>query len=283
MANLSFGVKAAQGHAEYPDMLRIWKETDRNEAFEHCWLFDHLAPVQIDLDGACLDGWSLLAAMATETERVRIGLMVAGATYRHPAIMAKVATTVDIISDGRLDFGVGAGWNVYEHESTGIPLYSPGERLRRFEESCEIWRRLFTEPLVNFDGRYFQLKDARHEPKPVQKPHPPFIIGGNGEKMTLRIAAKYADIWSFNGADLEIFEHKRNVLRRHCEAIGRDESEIEKSIQLRINYDDLAPTVEQIKAFAGAGVTHFILYLQAPFQDGIVERLANEVVANANA
>ena len=278
MGRLSFGVKAAQGHATYEEMLRVWKDADRNDAFDHSWTYDHLAPVQKDLDGACLDGWMLLMAMATETQRIRMGVMVTGNTYRHPGVLAKMATTVDVVSGGRLDFGVGAGWNEYEHHSMGIPLYAPGERLRRFEEACEIWKRLFTQHLTDFDGQHYQLQEARHEPKPIQKPHPPFIIGGNGEKMTLRIAAKYADIWSFNGGDIDTFKHKVNVLHQHCADIGRDPSEIRLSMQSRVDYDNLQASIDQLNEFTAAGISHIILYLQAPFPADIVDRLAEEVV-----
>lgn len=278
MAHLRFGIKTAQHHAEYADILRVWKEADSIDTFEHAWLFDHFAPIQGDLDGPCMDGWTLLGALAAETERIRLGLMVTGNTYRHPAVLAKIATTVDVISNGRLDFGVGAGWNEYEHHSMGIPLDPPGKRLRRFEEACEIWKRLFTQHLTDFDGKYHQLKDARHEPKPVQKPHPPFVIGGSGEKITLRIVAKYADIWNFNGRDVETFNHKLGVLEQHCADVGRDPAEIEKSIQVMVDYDDLKSTTDQVQTFVDAGVTHIILNLKPPYPEKIATLLAEEVV-----
>ena len=278
MADLRFGVKTAQNHASYSDMLRVWKEADGIDVFEHAWLFDHFAPIQGDLDGPCLDGWTLLGAMADETERIRLGLMVTGNTYRHPAVLAKIATTVDVVSNGRLDFGVGAGWNEYEHHSMGIPLERPGPRLRKFEEACEIWKRLFTQHLTDFDGRHYQLKEARNEPKPVQKPHPPFVIGGSGEQITLRVVARYADVWNFNGRDVETFKHKLSVLHQHCADVGRDPAEIELSIQAAVDYDDLQNTIHHIQSFVDAGVTHIILNLRTPYPDGIVSTLAQEVV-----
>lgn len=283
MSNLRFGVKTAQHHVSYDDMLKVWKEADSIPAIEHAWLFDHFAPIQGDLDGPCMDGWTLLGALAAETERVRIGLMVTGNTYRHPAVLAKIASTVDVVSNGRLDFGVGAGWNEYEHESMGIPLYPPGQRLRRFEEACEIWRRLFTQDLTDFDGRYYQLKEARNEPKPVQKPYPPFVIGGGGEKITLRVVARYADVWNFNGRDVDTFNHKLNVLHEHCATVGRDPSEIELSIQVAVDSDDLESVVKGVQQFVDAGVTHIILNLRAPYPDGIVTRLAEEVIPKVEA
>src|SRR5436305_3151767 len=231
MAKLSFGVKTAPQHVTYEAMLPVWQEADAIPAFEHAWLFDHFAPIHSDVNGPCLEGWTTLAAYAALTKRLRVGLMVTGNTYRHPAVLAHMAATVDVISNGRLDFGIGAGWNEYEHTSMGIPLYTPGERIRRFGEACEIIKRLFTQHLTDFDGRYYQLKEARCEPKPIQKPYPPFVIGGGGEQLTLRIVAQYADVWNFAGGPVENFTHKIGVLRGHCAAVGRDPGEIKLSVQ----------------------------------------------------
>jgi alkanesulfonate monooxygenase SsuD/methylene tetrahydromethanopterin reductase-like flavin-dependent oxidoreductase (luciferase family) len=209
--------------------------------------------------------------------------MVTGNTYRHPAVLAKIAATVDVISNGRLDFGIGAGWNVYEHESMGIPLYRPGERIRRLDEACEIVKRLFTEPTVDFDGRYYQLKEARSEPKPVQRPWPPIVIGGGGEQLTLRVVAKHADVWNHAGSSVEEFTHKVGVLREHCAAVGRDPAEIVLSCQHRVRPDDLPASVGEIQRFVDAGATHVVLILPAPYPEGIVTRVADEVIANVGA
>jgi F420-dependent oxidoreductase-like protein len=278
MARLRFGIKTAPQHTTYDAMLRVWQEADATPVFEHAWLFDHFAPIYSDLDGPCLEGWTVLAAYAALTNRLRLGLMVTGNTYRHPAVLAKIAATVDVISNGRLDFGIGAGWNEYEHASMGIPLYQPGERIRRLGEACEIAKRLFTQHLTDFDGRYYQLKEARCEPKPVQKPYPPFVIGGGGEQLTLKVVAQYADIWNFAGGPVENFTHKVGVLRQHCQAIGRDPAAIELSVQLPVAYDDLDGTVQTVQRFVDAGATHIILNLRPPYPDGIVARLAEEVV-----
>jgi alkanesulfonate monooxygenase SsuD/methylene tetrahydromethanopterin reductase-like flavin-dependent oxidoreductase (luciferase family) len=221
----------------------------------------------------------MLSALAAQTSRLRLGLMVAGNTYRHPAVHAHMAATVDVISNGRLDFGVGAGWNEYEHQSMGIPLYPPGERIRRLGEACEITRRLFTQPVMDFDGRYYQLAQARCEPKPVQKPYPPFVIGGAGEQLTLRVVARYADVWNSTPGSVEEFQHKARVLHEHCAAVGRNPDEIELSVQTRINYDDLSATVAVLQPLVAAGATHLVLMLSYPYPDGIIARLANEVVA----
>ena len=204
--------------------------------------------------------------------------MVTGNTYRHPAVLAHMAATVDVISNGRLDLGIGAGWNEYEHQSMGIPLYKPGERIRRLDEACEIIKRLYTQHLTDFDGRYYQLKAARCEPKPVQKPSPPIVIGGGGEQLTLRVVARHADIWNFASGAVEDFSRKAALLRTYCEEIGRDPGAIELSVQILVNYDDLPDTAQALQRYVDAGATHLVLGLRYPYPTGIVARLAEEVV-----
>jgi len=278
LTRLTFGIKTAPQDVTYEEILSVWRDADAIESLEHAWLFDHFAPINGNLDGSCLEGWTVLAALAAETKRLRIGLMVTGNTYRHPAVLAKIAATVDVISNGRLDLGIGAGWNVYEHESMGIPLYAPGERIRRLGEACEIITSLFTQQLTTYDGRYYQLKDARCEPKPIQKPYPPFVIGGSGEQLTLRVVAQHAAVWNYGGSDPAQFKHKQNVLRQHCEAIGRDFSEIALSIQIQVFPDDLQRTVDTVQSLVDAGANHVILNLRPPVPSGIVARLAEEVI-----
>ncbi|MGN6564477.1 MAG: LLM class F420-dependent oxidoreductase, partial [Thermomicrobiales bacterium] len=253
MARLSFGIKTAPQHTTYAAMLALWEQADATPVFEHAWLFDHFAPINGHLDGPCLEGWTLLAAYAARTTRLRVGLMVTGNTYRHPAVLTNIAATTDIISGGRLDFGIGAGWNQYEHTSMGIELYAPGERIRRLNEACEIYKLLCTQHLTDFDGRYYQLKEARCEPKPIQKPYPPIVIGGSGEQLTLRVVARHADIWNFVGGSIETFQHKDRILREHCAAVGRDPEAIERSVQIPVNYDDLGATVRTTQDFVNAG------------------------------
>ena len=278
MGRLTFGIKTAPQDVTYDEVRAVWRDADRIESIEHAWLFDHFAPINGHLDGPCLEGWTALAALAAETTRLRVGLMVTGNTYRQPAVLAKIAATVDVISNGRLDLGIGAGWNVYEHESMGIPLYAPGERIRRLGEACEIIKRLFTQHLTTYEGRYYQLKKARCEPKPVQKPHPPFVIGGSGEQLTLRVVAQHAAVWNFGGSDPAQFKQKQDVLRRHCEAVGRDVSEIALSIQIQVFPDDLQKTIDMVQALVDAGANHIILNLRPPIPKGIVARVAEEVI-----
>jgi F420-dependent oxidoreductase-like protein len=275
---LSFGIKTAPQNTTYEDMQRIWQEADSIPAIEHAWLFDHFMPIFGEIDGPCLEGWSLLSAFAALTSRVRVGLMVTGNTYRHPAVLAKIGATVDVISGGRLDFGIGAGWNETEHNAYGIPLYTTGQRIRRLGEACEVIKRMWTETAPTFEGRYYQIKNAYCEPKPIQKPAPPFVIGGSGEKLTLRIVAQYADIWNCVGVDVEHFQYKSAILDAHCAALGRDPQSIQRSVQPTVNPTDMAGTREQVRSLIEAGATHLILNLRPPYLDNIVHRIDEEII-----
>src|SRR5437764_4649031 len=280
---LRFGIKTAQQYTSYDDILRVWLEADNIPIIEHAWAFDHFIPLGLDPTGPQLEGWTLLGALAARTNRLHVGRMVTGNTYRHPAVLAKIGATVDNISHGRLDFGIGAGWNERESNMYGIPRYTPGERIRRLGEACEAIKRLWTETVANFDGKYYQLKDARCEPKPVQKPHPPFVIGGSGEQLTLRVVARYANVWNFVGGSTEVFQHKNEVLDGYCAEIGRDPKTIERSIQERVNYNNLSETRDSIRPYIAEGASHIILNLTAPYPENIVHRLAEEIVAPLKA
>jgi F420-dependent oxidoreductase-like protein len=280
---LSFGIKTAPQHTTYESMKRVWLEADAIPSIEHAWLFDHFMPLGGDITGPCLEGWSLLSAFAAITSRLRIGLMVTGNTYRHPAVLANIGATVDIISGGRLDFGIGAGWNETEHNAYGIPLYTPGERIRRLGEACEIIKRMWTETAPSFEGKYYQIKDAYCEPKPIQKPFPPFVIGGSGEKLTLRIVAQYAAIWNFVGGTVDDFKQKSAILASHCEAVGRDPQTIKHSIQIIVNPENIGEARSQIHSFIEAGATHILLNLRSPYPEKIVHRLDTEIIAPLKA
>ena len=275
---LRFGFKTAPQWTTYDDMLRVWQEADAVPELEHAWLFDHFMPLGNDPTGPCLEGWSLLGAYAARTERLRVGLMVTGNTYRHPAVLANIGATVDHISHGRLDFGIGAGWNELEHSAYGIPLYTAGERIRRLGEACEIIRLMWTETTPTFEGRYYQIHEARCEPKPIQKPYPPFVIGGGGEKLTLRIVAQYAAIWNLPGGSTEEYARKSAILDEHCAAIGRDPTTIERSVQIGTDPTNFVAARDTAREFINVGVTHLILNLRAPYPDNIAHQLASEVV-----
>jgi F420-dependent oxidoreductase-like protein len=282
---LRFGFKTPQQHTSYEDLLAIWQEAESIPVFEHGWLFDHLNPVDTpaaagpEIVGPCFEPWTMLTALAAQTSRLRLGLMTGCNTYRDPAMHAQIAATLDVISGGRLDYGMGAGWTEYEHESRNIPLPPAGERIRRMEEGIVIARRLWTEESVTHDGRYYQLREARVDPKPVQQPHPPVLIGGGGEQLTLRVVARQANIWNFAGGPVETFRHKVNVLRQHCAEVGRDPDEIELSTQYRIDFNDLPRAVREVQEFVDAGATHIVLIMQRPYVAGMPTRLADEVIS----
>src|SRR4051794_8796500 len=175
------GLKLSPQNCTIEDLRGIWRLADES-GFDHVWGFDHLNPIFSDHAGPIFEGMSLLAAMAQATSRVRIGLMVAGNTYRHPAVMAKMATTVDHLSGGRLEFGIGAAWAEFEHTTLGIPFYTTGQRIRRLGEACTVFKKLWTEETAVFDGRYYKLARALHNPQPVPKPDPPIWSWGSGER-----------------------------------------------------------------------------------------------------
>ena len=208
------------------------------------WLSDHFMPNVKDPLGPYNEAWTTLAALAARVPRVRIGVLVSGNTYRHPAVLAKMAAQVDIISGGRLVLGLGAAWQENEHAAYGIPFHTVGERLRRLEEACQVIRGLFDNEKTTFWGRYYQLKDAPLSPKPLQRPRLPLLIGGGGEQITLRIAAQYADEWNVKGTPEEL-KHKIAVLERHCVDVGRDPSEIRRSAYATPVLSDNAAVLEQ--------------------------------------
>jgi F420-dependent oxidoreductase-like protein len=274
--SLHFGIKMAPLHATHEALLDVWSEADTLPIFEHAWVSDHFMTLGDNPAGPCLESWTLLAALATQTRRLRVGVMVTGNTYRHPAVLAKMATTVDIIAHGRLNFGIGTGWSEQEHRAYGIPLSPPGERIRRLAEACEMIQRLWTEPVVSFEGRYYQLSEAHCEPKPIQNPHPPFVIGGDGEQ-TLRVVARYANIWDCSVASPEEYRHKSIILDSHCAAIGRDPATIERSRHISIDTSDLHAARMETRAFIEVGATHIIYHVPVPDPQGILCRLAEEI------
>lgn len=181
---MRFAFKTSPQNTTWDDMLAIWKVADEIDVFESGWTFDHFYPIFSDSTGPCLEGWITLTALAQATRRLRVGVLVTGIHYRHPAVLANMASALDIVSGGRLELGIGAGWNEEESGAYGIELGSIKERFDRFEEACEVLTGLLSQETTSFDGTFYQLKDARNEPKGPQKPHPPICIGGSGEKRT---------------------------------------------------------------------------------------------------
>jgi len=304
---IRFGVQATPQNTTWKDLREIWKLIDSLD-YDTAWVFDHFFAILSDPSGPCFEGWTSLAALAAESSRVQAGVLVTGNTYRHPAVLAKMAGTLDHTSGGRFIMGMGAGWFELEHNAYGIPFYSTAERIRRLDEAVEIIKRLWTEKQVTFDGRYYQLRDAYCEPKPLQQPRPPIMIGGSGEKLMLRVVAKHADQWNTFGSP-EVFRHKIEVLKEHCAAVGRnfDDMEVswagaalvtdsrdEKDELLRRWANAFGITPEQyamgalvgspsevrdrIGKFIDVGVTHFIPIANAPFNQESIRRFAEEVI-----
>jgi F420-dependent oxidoreductase-like protein len=217
--------------------------------------------------------WTLLAGMAVATSRTRIGCMVTGNTYRHPAVLAKAAVTVDHLSNGRLEFGLGAGWAENEHTMLGLPFGTKVDRADWLEEACEVIRSLWTQQRTSFDGTHYKLAGAIAEPKPVQQPHPPIWIGGSGRQRTLRITARYADVWNAAGGSPDEVAEVSAVLDQRCAEIGRDPAQIRRSVQLRAAEanDDL---LELVRSNRAVGVTEIVLILNSQNPAGLAEQIA---------
>ena len=270
---MRFAIKTAPQNTTWKDMLEVWRAADDIELFESAWVFDHFYPIFSDSTGPCLEGWIALTALAQATRRLRLGTLVTGIHYRHPAVLANMAATLDIVSGGRLEIGIGAGWNEEESGAYGIALGSPAERSDRFEEACEVLVGLLSNETTSFRGRYYELSDARCDPKPVQRPHPPICIGGNGERRTLRTAARFAQHWNFVGGPPEEFARKRDVLHQHCAEVGRDPREILLSSHVRFD-GDFAAAAATAAALGDAGVELAIVTLPPPHTPELLEPLA---------
>jgi F420-dependent oxidoreductase-like protein len=273
---IRFGIQTPQQHTSWPEIVALWREIDTLD-LDTAWLFDHFLPIFSDPTGPCLEGWTGLAALAMVTRRVRLGLMVTGNTYRHPAVLAKMAATVDLVSGGRLILGIGAGWFEREHQEYDIAFHSVGERLARLDETLRIIKMLWTQDETNFSGRFFKLEKAGFAPKPAQRPHPPILIGAGGEKIALRIVAEHAQMWNSFGTP-EVMRAKIERIEQHCRRIGRDPATIEKSVLVSGPFA-LADARRQIDAYAAAGVTHIVFSLR-PADGDWVRQFAEKIVPN---
>ena len=271
---MRFAFKTAPQHTTWADMLAVWRAADDIDVFESGWTFDHFYPIFSDTTGPCLEGWTTLIALAQATHRVRLGTLVTGIHYRHPAVLANMASTLDIISGGRLELGIGAWWNEQESGAYGVELGTPRQRSDRFEEACEVLVGLLSQESTTFKGEYYQLVDARNEPKGVQQPHPPICIGGSGERRTLRTTARFAQHWNFVGGTPAEFARKREVLHRYCHLLGRDPGEILLSSHVMFD-GDAAATAAAAAALGDAGVELGIVHLRPPHTPAVLEPLAS--------
>jgi F420-dependent oxidoreductase-like protein len=260
----------------YAEMREAWLEADRL-GFDTAWLHDHLLN-QNDISRPEDEGWTILTALLVESRRIRGGLMVTANTFRHPALLAKIATTVDVISGGRVEVGLGAGWFEEEHRQYGLALPPIGERMKRLEEACRILEALWTAPRASFEGVYYQVREAIHEPKPVQRPHPPLVIGTSGDRVGLRIAARHAQTWNMARATPEEFRRKSALLDEHCREIGRDPALIERSIQFLPDAMQ-GDTAALARDFITAGATHLIFSCPTPYRAAGARQVWHEIVA----
>ncbi len=305
-----FGIQTGQQSVEWAQMLDLWQKAD-DWGYDSLWNFDHFYPIFVDPEGPCFEGWTTLSALAQATSRARIGHMVNGNTYRNPCIVAKMAATLDHISGGRLNLGIGAGWFELEHRSFGIDFKTVGGRLQALEEACRIILGMFTEEKTTVHGKHYTVTDAMCLPKPVQQPHPPILIGGTGEKVLLRLVAQYADMWNAS-ASAERMGELIGVIRRHGERLGRDTEAIEKTVMMPLCYSAtpereaficnlmasmrqttpelVRPQImigskdeclETVARYRRAGVSHFIFMTFAPYFVDEIQAFAEEVIPTA--
>jgi F420-dependent oxidoreductase-like protein len=281
---VSFGIKTPPQHGTWAEFLEVWRAADDIELFESAWTMDHFYPLTPPLDGTHLESWAVLAAMAQATKRLRLGCMVNGMHYRHPAVTANAAVTIDHISGGRFNLGLGAGWFEPESQAYGIPLGTLKERFDRFDEGLAVITSLLTKEYTDFEGSYYHLTNARCEPKPVQA-RIPIVIGGRGPNRTLPAVAKWADMWDLAGPDSPAaWKALSDLLDQRCAAIGRDPSEIRRSVHLMWSEDaDPSAIADTAAEYAAAGVDLVIFSMRAPYKAARLEPLVDAVLATTSS
>lgn len=269
-------IKTPPHHATWSEFLDVWRAADEIDVFESAWNWDHFYPLAEPFDGPNLEGWTMLAALAQATSRIRLGAMVNGMHHRHPAVTANMAATLDHISGGRFELGIGAGWNVMESDAYGIDLGTLRQRSDRFEEGVEVIVSLLTQATTDFDGEWFHLENARCEPKPVQD-HIPIVVGGKGKKRTLRTAARFADQWDMTFPnDPADWKELDEVLRGHCADVARNEADITRSVHLGFaDEDDPAALRDLADSFFDVGVDIVVWSMRGAVDAGRLEPLAH--------
>ena len=266
-----------------PTLARIAREADE-QGFYSLWVMDHFfqiqhnGPPELDM----LEAYTTLGFLAAQTSRLRLGTLVTGVAYRHPGILVKTVTTLDVLSGGRAYLGIGAAWNEEEATGLGIPFPALGERFERLEETLQIALQMWAGDESPRRGTHYELARPLNVPQAVQRPHPPILIGGSGEKKTLRLVARYADACNlFASAGAELVREKLDVLRRHCESEGRDYSAIEKTALVPVSRGNAKPCLETLESLAALGVSHVMLSCAETHEPGAVTWLADEIVAPA--
>lgn len=276
MAVMKISFKTSQQETTWEHLKTVWQAADDIEVYTGGWLFDHFYPLWSDISLSCMEAWSTAAGLAAVTKRLRIGHMVTSNTYRHPSVVANTIATVDLISNGRLDFGLGAGWFEKEHEAYGMRLPPLTERFDRFDEAIEVIDLLLTQRQSSYAGRYYELKDAYCEPKPVQQPRPPLVIGGKGERRLLKTAARWADHYNYPLDDIDDFRYRLHVLEQWCEKLGRDSDTIEKSLQVWVKGPGEA--IEKAHQAMAVGAGHIVFYISPPHELSLLEELADRAI-----
>jgi F420-dependent oxidoreductase-like protein len=305
-----FGLQTGQQNVTWRDLVDLWRKADQ-WGYDSLWNFDHFYAIFTDPQDPCLEGWTTLSALAQATSRARIGHLVTGNTYRHPCLTAKMAVSLDHISSGRCNLGIGAGWFELEHTSLGLDFKTVRGRLEALEEALKIIRGMFAGEKVTLRGKHYNVREAFSHPGPVQAGGPPIMIGGEGRKFLLRLVAQYADMWNAFGSPAHLRE-LIDVIKGHADRVGRDADDIEKTVMLPLCYSKdtgeqemmVGPLagafgstpgemrarmivggqqqcLDQVHAYVDAGVTHFIFMCMAPYPLDQLQAFAEEVIPAA--
>ena len=318
MLNMKFGLQHPNFSFDYKnddtsqivDSLKDLILMAENAGFDSFWVMDHFHQIKFvgGPDEPMLESWTTISTLAGITTKIKLGTLVTGIVYRHPAILAKISATLDVLSKGRLFMGIGAAWNQEESFAYGVPFPSTRERLLRLEEVIQIIRKMWTKSTATFNGKYYQIKDAYCNPKPLQKPHPPIMVGGGGERNTLRIVAKYADACNLFGS-FETIKRKLSILNEHCKNVGRDYDSILKtklgivlidndkvSLNKKLNelfkgmpkeqikefviYGTQEEVLKEIESLENVGIEYFIVDLDPSRELEQLELFADKIMKN---
>lgn len=309
---IEFGIMTNLHHTTYAEVRSIWQTAER-EGLDHAWTPDHLLPAFSDLGGATLEGWTTLTALLFEVPRIRAGVLVSCNPFRPPALLAKMATTLDEITEGRrLEMAIGAGWLEQEFHAYGIELLPLRQRLAAMHEALQVLQSMWTQERTDFEGQYYTIRDAPFAPKPVQRPRPPLWIGGRGKDLTLSAVARYADGWNVVTPPREEYVALLEALERRCTEVDRDPATVRKSLAMRLALDsdpaaararlsreaedagqtlsEVEPLIdvalagspadvaEQVAAYVELGVDHIVVLMDPPFHHEKVTGLAREVM-----
>ncbi len=302
-----FGIQTPNQNTSWDEIVATWKEAE-SLGFDSGWVYDHFLPIFGDQDGPCLEGWTLLAALGAETSRMQVGVLVTGNTYRNPALLAKMATTVDQVSHGRLVLGIGAGWFERDHSAYGFPFGTPHERARKLGEALQVLTKLWSEDHPSFAGKYYHLEKAPFAPKNVQKPHPRIVIGGQGKQWIVPLVARYGDGWNaVVGVTPDGIRERRRIIEDECRRIGRSpcpsyvsvlvplvaitnvplagpvvrlgaRAVIRKEAASAILADSAGTIRDRLHEYVDAGATEIILSLRAPFDRDLLRSFARDVM-----